>query len=221
MPTHHIHKRLRARLAVVSLVTSVGVFGSACHEKARAEDTSALTPIYSKQTGRLEQLAADRDGNGKLDTHAAMDGVRLRFVAIDRNEDGRPDRWEYYSDGVSGPESRSVAFDKSTTLIRAEEANGPGEAVTRREVYAHGAIQGVEEDTDFDGRIDKWETYQAGALVRMDLDLSGRGTPDRRLVYGANGSLDHVERDIKGDGHFEPVSPRDAATPAAAGRGRQ
>src|SRR5438552_2661122 len=131
MTTHHMHTRVRARLAVASLVIGVGVLTSACHEKARAQGTSAMTPIYSKETGRLEQLAADRDGNGKTDTRAAMDGVRLRYVAIDRNEDGRPDRWEYYSDAVSGVESRSVAFDKKTTLVRAEEANGPGDAVTR------------------------------------------------------------------------------------------
>jgi hypothetical protein len=63
----------------------------------------------------------------------------------------------------------------------------------------------VEEDSDFDGRVDKWEQYRNGALVRMDLDLQGRGKPDRRLVYGADGSLDHVEIDPTGTGAWAPA----------------
>src|SRR5207249_251556 len=127
-------------------------------------------------TGRLEQLTADRDEDGKIDTRAFMDGVHLKYIELDRNNDGRPDRWEYYA--ASTPTAASgagagVAFDKHTMLERADEANGPDKTITRREFYDHGVLQRVDEDTDFDGQLDKWEQYENGALVRMDLDLTG------------------------------------------------
>ncbi|HYU79134.1 MAG TPA: hypothetical protein VEK56_09120, partial [Vicinamibacterales bacterium] len=33
--------------------------------------------VYNKETGRLDQLVSDRDGDGKADTRASMDGNRL------------------------------------------------------------------------------------------------------------------------------------------------
>ena len=78
-------------------------------------------------------------------------------------------------------------------LERAEEANGPDpKLITRREFYERGAIARVEEDTDFDGRVDKWETYADGALTTASLDENKDGKPDRRLTY-ANGALVLIE----------------------------
>jgi hypothetical protein len=39
----------------------------------------------------------------------------------------------------------------------------------------------------------------------MALDTTKRGTADRRLIYRADGSLDHIEADSNGSGHFEPL----------------
>jgi len=184
--------------------------------------TGKVTPIYSAKTGKLQELTLDRNGDGRVDTWAFMDGVHLQSIQIDRHGTGKPDRWEYYEEGAPAAGSQpsaGAAFDRKTMIVRAEEANGPDRTVvTRREFYARGVITRVEEDTDFDGRIDKWETYDHGVLSRMDLDISGRGRPDRRLVYRPDGSFDHVEVDVKGDGHF--VTARtgpDQAPPAAAG----
>jgi len=44
----------------------------------------------------------------------------------------------------------------------------------------------AEEDTNSDGRADKWSTYENGALKTASFDESGDGKPDRRLTY--NGS---------------------------------
>jgi hypothetical protein len=168
--------------------------------------TGKVTPIYSPKTGKLEELTLDRNGDGRVDTWAFMNGVHLQSIQIDRHGTGKPDRWEYYAEGIpsaGGPPSAGSAFDRKTVIVRAEEANGPDRTmVTRREFYTDGVITRVEEDTDFDGRVDKWETYDHGVLIRMDLDISGRGRPDRRLVYRPDGSFDHVEVDVKGDGHF-------------------
>ena len=187
---------------------------AACAATPSGDGSAAVKPVYNQTTGRLEQLTSDRDGDGKIDTRAFMDGVHLKYIELDRNNDGRPDRWEYYTAGTPGRGTLGSVFDKNTVLERAEEANGPDQKITRREFYDHGVIQRVEEDTDFDGRVDKWETYENGALVRMDLDLTGSGKPNRRLVYNASGALDHMESDTKGDGHFE----RMAIDPAKGGR---
>jgi hypothetical protein len=183
--------------------------------------TGKVTPIYSAKTGKLEELTLDRNGDGRVDTWALMDGVHLRSIQIDRHGTGKPDRWEYYTEGTPAAGSQpsaGAAFDRKTMIVRADEANGPDRTtVTRREFYTDGIIARVEEDTDFDGRIDKWETYDHGVLVRMDLDLGGRGRPDRRLVYRPDGSFDHVEVDVKGDGHFVPAPKEpDRAPPTAA-----
>jgi hypothetical protein len=177
----------------------LGVAVSAC-QSPRAAPTSAngVTPVYNKQTGVLEQLVADRRTGGRADMRAQMNGAQVKSVEIDRNGDGRPDRWEYYEPAGAGPRGGPRSL-----LVRAEEANGADAAVTRREFYASGLIQRVEEDTDADGRVDKWEQYEHGALVRMDLDLAGRGFPDRRMIYGADGSLERTEIDAAGDGRFK------------------
>ena len=63
----------------------------------------------------------------------------------------------------------------------------------------------VEEDTDGNGAIDKWETYAGGTLVLLALDTQGRGRPDRRLIYRPDGSFDRIEADPSGSGRFEAL----------------
>ena len=114
----------------------------------------------------------------KLGTRAT-----LKRIEVDRDHDGRPDRWEEYvtaadKDAEPGPQ-----------IVRAEEANGPDDRVTRREQYEGGQLRTVEEDTDLDGRVDKWETYKDNRLLTVDLDLEGTGSPNRRLSYGPSGEV--------------------------------
>ena len=62
----------------------------------------------------------------------------------------------------------------------------------------------AEEDTDHDGRIDKWETYDGARLASVAFDTLHRGTPDRRLTYRADGSA-QMDIDANGDGRFVPA----------------
>jgi hypothetical protein len=163
----------------------------------------SATPVYNKQTGRLEQLLSDKNGDGKIDTRAHMDGAHLKMIEIDLNGDEKPDRWEYYV-----PKTGAAASQPGATEIeRVEESGGQNGRVTRREFYVDGVITRTEEDTDLDGRVDKWEQYQTGQLTRVDLDLKGQGFASRRLVYRADGGFDHVEEDPDGDGKFVLVTP--------------
>jgi hypothetical protein len=193
---------------------------AACGSSAPA---AAVKPTYDAKTGKLTELTADRDGDGHVDMWAQMDGVHLKTIQIDRHATGHPDRWEYYVEGTAAagsPVSAGAALDRKTVIDRADEANGPDDkTVTRHEYYAAGVLARVEEDTDFDGKIDKWETYEHGTLARADFDNTGRGKADRRFVYRADGAFDHVEVDPAGDGHFVPATPvNDPATAAAAAK---
>ena len=155
-----------------------------------------VSPVYNPETGKLEKLVSDKDGDGKVDTWAFMDGAILKHIEQDRNADGKPDRWEYYEAGT---------ITRPGRIRRAEEANGPAPLITRHEHYEDGLISRVIDDTDADARPDKWETYEKGALIRVDLDLVGKGYPSQRLSYGAGGVVLRVESDPDGDGVFTAV----------------
>ena len=93
------------------------------------------------------------------------------------------------------------------TIERIERATKFDGKVSRWEYFTGGALSKIEEDTDGDGKVDKWETYADGSLSVMALDSQKRGTPDRRLVYRPDGSLDHIEADPTGSGTFTPLQP--------------
>jgi hypothetical protein len=192
MPRITMSSFVRGRFAMLALGL---VMAAACQSRTPAPVAGAPTPVYNPQTGRLEQLVSDRDGDGKVDTWAFMNGANVSRIEIDRNHDGLPDRWEYYG--------LPAAASAPPRIERAEEANGPdGKTVTRHEQYDAGILRAVDEDTDADGRADKWESYQDGRLARVDLDLSGDGVADQRLIYGANGDVVSVASDADGDGVF-------------------
>ena len=172
---------------------------------------ATATPVYSKESGQLEQLVSDSNGDGKIDTRAFMEGRTLRRIEVDRNGDGAPDRFEFYGEA---PPERVVPSSPAgrAEIERIEESNGPDKQITRREFYERGELARVEDDSNNDGRLDRWELYDVGVLVRIDMDLKGSGFPTRRLVYRRDGSIDRVEVDPDGSGVWReappPSSPR-------------
>jgi hypothetical protein len=207
--------------ATVFAATTLGACGTPA---APPNPDGGLNPAYNRETGRLELITSDRDGDGQVDTWAYMDGPRLDRVEIDRDRDGIADRLEYYTTSRPEDADRTLA---DAVIARAEEvrpplavlqkyqkapsgqkppARTPDWIVTRREVYEGGVLRHVEEDTNADGRMNRWETYEGGVLARMDLDLTGRGTPDRRLIYVPDGAR-RIEVDPDGDGVFVPAPP--------------
>ena len=73
--------------------------------------------------------------------------------------------------------------------------------IDRWEYYADGALVRAEEDTNGDGRPDKWETYVAGALETAAFDENGDGKPDRRLTY-RGGQLVSIDSEPDANGRF-------------------
>lgn len=159
-----------------------------------------IEPVYDKDTGRLQRLNYDANKNGKVDTVSFMDGARVLRIEIDKDEDGKVERWEHYgadqtiekvgfSRANDGTEDAWSYTAPDGSIARIEMSTHRDGKVTRTEYYEKNVLVRAEEDADGDGTIDKWETFDgAGRMVSVAFDTLHRGTPDRRLVYGPNGT---------------------------------
>jgi hypothetical protein len=186
-------------------LASFGALGCESSRPQAASSGRTVTSEYDQKTGRLERLASDSNGDGKIDTWGYMDGMRVIRVEADEDGDGQVDRWEYYPTGQSASDPRSRPAETPERIERSTRRDGK---VSRWEYFEHGSLVRVEEDTDGDGLLDKWETYRGGALASMALDTEHRGKPNRRLIYRADGSLDRIEADPTGSGEFRPLNDR-------------
>ena len=189
-----------------------------CSDPERDRLRETIRPTYDKASGRLRELASDADRNGTMDTWTEMDGARPIRSRMDRNEDGRVDRWEYYGEdgrlqkvgfsrkddgkpdawAFSGPEGRVERIEISSI---ADERT-----IDRREYYDAAGLARAEEDTDADGIADKWETYTGGLLQTASFDENGDGRPDRRLTYEA-GALALIETEPDAAGRYAARVP--------------
>jgi hypothetical protein len=195
---------------------------AACLSCADAEQQQlrhGIRPNYDKKTGRLVQLDYDSDKNGRVDTWTVMNGAKPVESRIDRNEDGRIERWEFYSDtgdltkvGFSrngDGEADAWAFPGADHTVQKIEISSTHDEhrIDRWEYYdaskagpdGQGALVRAEQDTDDDGKPDKWETYDGGALETVAFDENGDGIADRRLTYrGATLVLIESQPDASG-----------------------
>lgn len=189
--------RVRARTGSLGSL-ALATWCAACGGSGRSPNV-AIQPDYNKESGRLERLRHDANGNGVAETTSYLDGGRITRIEVDLNEDGRLDRWEYYgsdqrlqkvgfSRSSDGHEDAWSYADESGTVVRIEMAAAPGERVTRTEFFDRGVLVRAEEDTNADGLVDKWETYDQGRLTRLAFSTMP-GAPANALVYVADGSV--------------------------------
>jgi hypothetical protein len=202
-----------ASLGICTLL--LGLAPVACQHPSAP--TRKIEPTYNKKTGRLELLRYDSNGDGTFDTFSYMDGARILRIEIDQDGDGKIDRWEYYganqqiekvgfSRSHDGVEDAWSFFNPAGGLDHIDISTKRNRQVDRVEHYDKGALVRAEEDGDSDGRFDKWETYEGERLTSVAFDTVRRGTPDRRLIYAADGSA-RVEVDSQGTGVFAAVTP--------------
>jgi hypothetical protein len=205
----------RAQLAILTAVAAI-----ACADAEKERLIRTTVPTYDSATGKLTQLTYDANRDGRVDTWTSMDGTRPLLSRIDRNEDGKIDRWEYYSDtgalvkvGFSRKDDGNVdawAFSGSNGQVERIDLSSTGSesSIDRREYYlashsetAQPTLVRADVDADNDGRIDRWETYEDGAIRTIAYDQDGDGVPDRRLTY-AQAALVLIESDPDGSGGF-------------------
>jgi antitoxin component YwqK of YwqJK toxin-antitoxin module len=210
----------KVRRVIPVVLCALGAICVGCSSSSRSNN-AGITPTYDKTSGRLTELAYDSNHNGKVDTWTEMNGSHPLRSRIDRNEDGRIDRWEYYDDrgqltkvgfsrrddgkadawGFVGPDGKPQRIEISSI--------GDEKKIDRWEHYENDELTSAEEDTNRDGKIDKWEAYEAGALKTVSFDENGDGKADRRLTY-ANGQLATIDTDPDAAGSFQKhaVVPR-------------
>ena len=217
---------LLARFACFCTVTSLGAFAAACGS-ATSTEAAAKKDVKSEygESGRLTRLTYDRNGDGKIDTWGYMDGARVVRVEVDENGDGKIDRWEYHSDPKG-----SAGSTGSSGSDRTKPDGGPdaSSGSTRYEIRRHGVAPGILRERRPDAcrrrHRRRREDRQMGNLHRtaaspcMALDTKGRGTPDRRLIYRADGSFDRIETDPNGTGTWHPLHAVMATQVACAER---
>jgi hypothetical protein len=150
--------------------------------------------------GRLQRLEYDANGDGRPDQIAHHDGARTpRTIEVDEDHDGTVDRWEDYDAagkltrvGTSrrgrGPDVWTTAGPDGQPARREYDEDGDGRP-DRAETLQAGALRGVEIDQDRDGRPDRWQSWDRGRLVAEELDTDRDGQPDRRLRYGEDGRV--------------------------------
>jgi hypothetical protein len=198
---------VRQGVLVFLLAAHFSAIGCTDPEKERLKQTTRTS--YDQKTGRLKELTFDANKNGTIDTWTEMDGSRPVRARIDRNEDGKMDRWEYYDDqGKLAKVGFSRADDGTPDAWAFSGADGKIERVEissthdekridRWERYAPSASTRADlgtpiaddEDTNGDGKPDKWETFEGGALKTAAFDENFDGKPDRRLTYEAGGTV--------------------------------
>jgi hypothetical protein len=173
-------------VAALSGSLSAGCGGGAQEDRVHA--------TYDKTTGKLSQLTIDVVKDGKPNVTSYMDGTKFLRIEIDKNEDGKIDRWEYYG---ADQKLEKVGFSRSDdgkpdawafegadgSIARVEVSTKKDGKPNRTEFYENGALSRAEEDTDADSRVDKWEHYESGALVRVSFDTTKSGKPTTTIDY--------------------------------------
>ncbi len=195
------------------MLAALSLMGMACSPTPASG--RRVVPGYDNFTGRLVQLSADQNGDGRLDQWTYLDGNRPLRGEADTDGDGRVDRWEYF-----GPDASLVLVGASSLGDGIEDTwSEPGVSATgeshvarsrhrdrqrdRHEYLRGSALERTEEDTNADGRIDRWDRYEGSRLRQVDFDTTlETGRPNRRLIYDATGRFVRVEADPELDGTF-------------------
>lgn len=181
---------------------------------AAANTEQQIERVYDAD-GRLQLLKLDANGNGVVDTWSYMDGPRITRIELDGNEDGVLDRWEYYnadqqiekvglSQAGDGNVDAWAFYAEDGTMARMEVSTRRDGTPNRVQFYENGVLVRAEEDTNGDSRADKWEQFDGARLASVSFDTKQLGAPDRRLIYGADGTV-RLEVSPRGDGQFVPA----------------
>ena len=187
-------------------------------------------PSYDDFTGRLIQLNADQNGDGRIDQWTYLNGTQPVRGEADTDGDGRIDRWEYFDSTAMltliGTSSRGDGIEDTWTYplpaangeTRIVMSRNRDRAFDHREFYRGDALVRTEDDTNRDGRIDKWQRYDGAVLREAAFDTSlATGRADRRVQYDAKGRFVLVEEDRDGDGKFVGVDNAAGKPPSRPG----
>lgn len=109
---------------------------------------------------------------------------------IDLDHDGMAEVYNHYR----------TTDDRSRVLLkRSADLNGDGKVDVTSFFSVNGTIEKEEMDSDFDGKVDWVDTYQAGRRVSTQVDSDHDQDFDILKTY-EGGRIKNIERDNNGDG---------------------
>ena len=170
----------------------------------------------------------DLNKDGKNDTVSYMDGTRIKRVELDLNQDGRIDRWDFYKPdgsldhiGWAGPLTGTIDseafYSPQGQLDRIDISTRHDGHFDRTEFYRDNVLIRSQDDTNGDGRPDKWDDYApypnhrpgepAYRITATAFDDTGSGRPERRFVWAADGTVARVELDPAATGQWMAQAP--------------
>ncbi len=157
-----------------------------------AQRAAAEARLVEEQRRREDMLAALAVMDEDVQLPDASVLARLRPASIDDPE-------------AFGP---ALARRRAGGEVQVRAAYAPDGGVIARYYFPFGEELPVlrEEDTDRDGRGDRWIAYAGNLRSEIWEDGRDTGRPDVRLVFGARGSrLLRIELDRNGDGQPERI----------------
>ena len=147
------------------------IVSAACSDPTKSASKQTTKATYDQNTGRLKELTYDANKNGRIDTWTDMDGTRPLRARIDRNEDGKLDRWEYDDDKG---QLVKVGFSRSDDgKPDAWAFSGPMARSCRSNL--------VGED---ENKIDRWERYEPEGAGPEELGPCSRPTKTPTATAG-------------------------------------
>ena len=98
------------------------------------------------------------------------------------------------------------------------DQNGDKKADVNMLFYPNGRPQQVEADTDFDGKVDRWQYYsQAGVVEKEGFSQKRAAQPDTWQYFDAKGTVVRREIDENGDGKVDRTENLQAGRVASVG----
>ncbi len=117
------------------------------------------------------------------------DGAGFEVTEYDTSGDNSPDVRKLFQTMGEGSLARLVL------VCREADLNGDGRKDIVRLYTDEGRPMREEADRDFDGRIDKVTHFTNGRVSLQEIDTSGNGMIDTKILY-ENGQPERAERDM-------------------------
>ena len=122
---------------------------------------------FYNDKGRPEKELEDYNFDGVIDLIAYFENGKIVREELDRNGDGRIDEWRIYE--VVNPFADNYDPYASVYVTSSQEESENTQPKLMR----------IEQDNNFDGRVDAWQYYKEGEIAHIGIDSDGDGRPDR------------------------------------------
>lgn len=162
-------------------------------EGATRRDTAIEHEACAIDGSDVERL--DANGDGRPDIFIVRNGEREVCRAVDLNLDGVVDRWTYF-DAAGRPRRQESDYDRDGRIDEIA-------------LFREGVVVERHRATSLVDRLDTWQFYEKGELVRVERDANGDGIIDQWWEYPVPGCpLIHV--DVNHDGRPDPGASVDS-----------